>query len=56
MKEYIIYESELPWWIFWLRPLDAMAFSHYGEVHYGGKPPKIYWRFISHRYPELTNK
>jgi len=57
MKEYIIYESELPWWIFWIKPTDAFTMSHYGYVCYGCKPPKIYWKYIAHnRYPELVNK
>lgn len=55
MKEYVIYEQELPWWVYFLRPLDAMTISHYGKLYYGNKPPKIYWRFISHRYSELFN-
>lgn len=55
MKEYVIYEQELPWWIYFLRPLDMMIISHYGVLCYGDKPPKIYWRFISHRYPELSD-
>jgi len=52
-NEYIIWESELPWWFFWIHPLDNCAFEHYGYVCYGRIPPKRYWKYIRSRYPEL---
>ena len=29
-KEITVYEQDLKWWYFWLHPVDAMIFSHYG--------------------------
>jgi hypothetical protein len=52
-KEYIIWESELPWWFFWIHPSDNCVFEHYGYVCYGGIPPKRYWKYIRSRYSEL---
>lgn len=55
MKEYKIFEYELPWWFFWIHPSDNMVFQHYGCVCYGNKPPKRYWKYISYKYPELNS-
>ena len=52
-KEYIIYESELPWWFFWIHLSDNFVFQHWGYVCYLGKPPKRYWKYIRNRYKEL---
>ena len=56
MKEYIVYESELPWWIFFIKFTDSLVMQHYGCLCFAGLPPKIYWKYIAHRYPELANK
>lgn len=55
MKEYIIYESELPWWFFLIRPfdMDGMTMAHYGMLCYA-TPPKQYIKYIKNRYPELS--
>ena len=30
-NEIIVSERDLKWWWFWLHPVDAMVFSHYGD-------------------------
>jgi len=30
--EIVVSESDLKWWWFWLHPVDAMIFAHYGEM------------------------
>lgn len=57
MNEYIIYESELPWWFFLIRPFDTdgMIMANYGMLYYA-TPPKQYIKYIKNRYPELVNK
>ena len=31
-NEIVVSESDLKWWWFWLHPVDAMIFAHYGEM------------------------
>lgn len=54
LHEWEIYESDLPWWFFWIFPGGNMVFQHYGSVCYGGYEyediPKKYRKYAKHIY------
>lgn len=50
LHEWEIYESDLPWWFFFVHwGPDTFIFQHYGSVCYGGKTikdiPKRYRKY-----------
>lgn len=32
MKERYLYEENIPWWWYFLHPIDAIEISHYGRL------------------------
>lgn len=32
MRERYLYEQDIPWWWYWLHPIDALTISHYGRL------------------------
>lgn len=46
-EEYIIHESDLPWWFYLVHPFeDWMAMSHYGYLCYYGAIPEVYKKYM----------
>jgi len=50
--EWIIHESRLPWWFFWVHwGTDSLIFAHYGCICYGGDTiediPKKYRKYAT---------
>ena len=49
VKEYIIHESDLPWWFYLIHPFeDWMTMSHYGYLCYE-IVPKVYRNYAKEK-------